>query len=87
VTLKENRTNLVEYQDLKGVECEIQVKTIFDHAWTQIDHWLSYKWDMFEEMEQDFKDRVEDIFVSTANYGCISNGLECLLVPCPKPKI
>ncbi|MBN8707073.1 MAG: hypothetical protein J0L62_14470 [Bacteroidetes bacterium] len=43
VSLKENRTTLTEYRSLAGLKCEIQIRTIFDHAWAQIEHEISYK--------------------------------------------
>jgi len=64
VTLTEDRTKLPEYKDLKGIKCEIQVKTIFDHAWSQVEHRLRYKSDEYQQMEQETKDRVDNVFTA-----------------------
>lgn len=37
------RTNLPEYQKFKGIKFEIQIRTILQHAWTEIEHDIGYK--------------------------------------------
>ncbi len=66
VTLTKGRTGLIEYKDLEGIKCEIQVKTIFDHAWSQVEHRLRYKSAEYREMQQATKDIVDNVF-SIAN--------------------
>lgn len=43
VKLQKNRINLPEYQDYKGLTCEIQLRTILDHAWSETSHKICYK--------------------------------------------
>jgi len=40
---KENRTNLLEYSRYKDLIVEIQVRTILQHAWAEIEHDIQYK--------------------------------------------
>ncbi len=42
-TLKEERTKLVEYKDMKEYCFEIQVRTLLQHAWAEIEHDRKYK--------------------------------------------
>lgn len=63
VTLKPPRTALLEYSNLKDIKCEIQIKTIFDHAWAQVDHRLRYKNEEFlHHMPENIKLIVDDVF-------------------------
>jgi ppGpp synthetase/RelA/SpoT-type nucleotidyltranferase len=43
VKLPESRENLPEYSDYKGLISEIQVRTILQHAWAEIEHDIEYK--------------------------------------------
>ena len=43
VKLKPSRTNLAEYQRFKDLVVEIQVRTILQHAWAEIEHDIQYK--------------------------------------------
>jgi len=43
VRFKENRTNLLEYSRFKNLVGEIQVRTILQHAWAEIEHDIRYK--------------------------------------------
>jgi ppGpp synthetase/RelA/SpoT-type nucleotidyltranferase len=43
VRLKVNRTDLSEYSRFKGLVAEIQVRTILQHAWAEIEHDIQYK--------------------------------------------
>lgn len=43
VKLKENRTKLEEYKCCKDYKIEIQIRTILQHAWAEIEHDLGYK--------------------------------------------
>gem|GEM_PF-1986395 len=44
VTMKSERTSLPEYKRFAGLKAEIQVRTILDHAWAEIQHGgLGYK--------------------------------------------
>ncbi len=43
VELSEQRCVLPEYAMFKGLKCEIQVRTILQHAWAEIEHDIVYK--------------------------------------------
>src|SRR3990170_4787256 len=41
--LKENRCNLSESSEFRGLTCEIQLTTVLYHAWSEIQHDIIYK--------------------------------------------
>jgi hypothetical protein len=43
VKLKENRLALPEYARFRGLVAELQVRTILQHAWAEIEHEIQYK--------------------------------------------
>lgn len=43
VNIKQNRTDLPEYRELKGLTAEIQARTILQHAWAEMEHDIQYK--------------------------------------------
>jgi ppGpp synthetase/RelA/SpoT-type nucleotidyltranferase len=43
VRLGKNRTNLLEYKKFQNLVAEIQVRTILQHAWAEIEHDIQYK--------------------------------------------
>jgi putative GTP pyrophosphokinase len=43
VRLKEDRTRLPEYQRFSGLMGEVQVRTVLQHAWAEIEHDIQYK--------------------------------------------
>jgi len=43
VRLTQNRTSLLEYARFKNLVAEIQVRTILQHAWAEIEHDIQYK--------------------------------------------
>lgn len=43
VSLKDNRLSLPEYEIFKDIKVEIQIRSISQHAWAEIEHDLGYK--------------------------------------------
>ncbi len=43
VTLSPSRSGLCEYRRFSGLRCEIQVRSLLQHAWAEIEHDRSYK--------------------------------------------
>jgi putative GTP pyrophosphokinase len=43
IRLKENRTGLLEYTRFKDLVAEIQIRTILQHSWAEIEHDIQYK--------------------------------------------
>jgi putative GTP pyrophosphokinase len=43
IRLKENRTCLLEYNRFKDLVAEIQIRTILQHGWAEIEHDIQYK--------------------------------------------
>lgn len=43
VKLKANRLKLPEYSNFKGMKAEIQIRSILQHTWAEIEHDLGYK--------------------------------------------
>ncbi|MDA3912400.1 MAG: hypothetical protein PF448_13685 [Bacteroidales bacterium] len=43
VSLKKDRLKLIEYRDFKGLKFEIQIRSILQHSWAEIEHDIGYK--------------------------------------------
>ena len=43
VTLSSTRTNLKEYEVYKNIKAELQIRSILQHAWAEIEHDIGYK--------------------------------------------
>ena len=43
VSIAENRSKLAEYKQFKGLKLEIQIRSILQHGWAEIEHDLGYK--------------------------------------------
>jgi ppGpp synthetase/RelA/SpoT-type nucleotidyltranferase len=43
IQLNENRTSLLEYSKYAGIKAEIQIRSMLQHTWAEIEHDLGYK--------------------------------------------
>lgn len=43
VSLSEERTNLTEYKEFQNIKFEIQIRSMLQHTWAEIEHDLGYK--------------------------------------------
>lgn len=43
VALKKDRLRLTEYKDFKNLKFEVQIRTILQHSWAEIEHDIGYK--------------------------------------------
>lgn len=55
ITLGEDRSKLVENARFKGLICEVQVRTLLQHAWAEMEHDIQYKSE--QEIPLDLKKR------------------------------
>lgn len=46
VEMNQERLKLREYQTFSGLKCEIQIRSVLQHAWAEIEHDLGYKSDI-----------------------------------------
>jgi len=63
ISINNERLNLKEYKMFKNIKCEIQVRTVLQHAWAEIEHDIGYK----SEIEDSNKDRVDLIRLFAQN--------------------
>lgn len=56
IEFSEKRMSLPEYDDLKGIKVEVQIRSILQHAWAEMEHDIGYKTkiEVPEEVERDF---------------------------------
>ena len=52
VKIPKQRLKYIEYKDLQGLVCEIQIRTILQEAWAEIEHYINYKATKEEENEE-----------------------------------
>jgi ppGpp synthetase/RelA/SpoT-type nucleotidyltranferase len=69
VSLSEDRLKLAEYKEFRGMRCEIQLTTVLNHAWSEVEHKIIYKPEeklkqldikAFKKIEAKFKDVMEN---------------------------
>ncbi|MFC7783330.1 GTP pyrophosphokinase family protein [Rossellomorea sp. GCM10028870] len=56
VTFNDERLKLIEYKHFEGIKFEIQIRSILQHAWAEIEHDIGYKSknEVPEEIRRDF---------------------------------
>jgi len=52
VTLSDHRRQFAEYRRFRALRCEIQVTTVLEHAWAEVEHDLYYKREEEEVAEE-----------------------------------
>jgi len=55
ISINHQRSNLKEYKIFENIKCEVQIRTVLQHAWAEIEHDIGYK----SEIEEDSKERIE----------------------------
>ena len=58
VSLKDDRATLHEYSRFAGMKCEVQIHTILNHAWSEVEHDIIYKADLPQGFGQRDKDAI-----------------------------
>ena len=71
-TLPDTRTILPEYKKFKDMYFEIQIKTILEHAWAQIEHDKNYK---YKGLPDDIK---HDFYLAAASLETVDNQFESI---------
>lgn len=66
VKLSNERTKLIEYEDLKDLKCEIQVKTAFADVWARMEHRLVYKSEQFAILDTKDQNKIMKTFEDAA---------------------
>lgn len=85
LSINESRLQLLEYSSYDDMKCEVQVRTILEHAWASLSHDRAYKFNqvlprdinremlrlaaMLEQVDQSFVDVSKRIDVYAANIG------------------
>ncbi len=64
VRLSNDRANLIENSRYRGLVCEIQIRTVLQHAWAEIEHDIQYKPN--EESESELSKIIARKFLSLA---------------------
>lgn len=55
ISINQNRSKLKEYKIFHNLKCEIQIRTVLQHAWAEIEHDIGYK----SEIKEIEKKRIE----------------------------
>jgi ppGpp synthetase/RelA/SpoT-type nucleotidyltranferase len=65
VELKEELTQRPEFESFRGIRCEVQVQTILNHAWSEMEHDILYKRPRLEgfggRLMSDIEERMQKI--------------------------
>lgn len=62
VRFTEKRLSDVEYRFVRGIVCEIQIRTAMHQAWYRPNHWIYYKSKAYELAALDQRERVNALF-------------------------
>lgn len=62
----EKRMRLEEYQMLNNIACEVQLKTIFAHSWSNVHHSIVYKENGEQQLDEIQQQQLQDDFEKTA---------------------
>lgn len=64
---EKKRLKLEEYEMLSNIPCEVQLRTIFAHAWSEVQHAMSYKKNDGLKLSEEEKQKLDDDFREAAN--------------------
>jgi ppGpp synthetase/RelA/SpoT-type nucleotidyltranferase len=80
VSLKDDRAALPEYARFAGMKCEVQIHTILNHAWSEVEHDIIYKSDLPKGFGQRDKDAINERMKRVMDNYLIKAGIELDLV-------
>lgn len=67
VSLNKERLKLDEYKRYQGLKCEVQISSVLEHAWAEIEHDIGYKKSRAQDVEDnDTLFQIEQEFTKTA---------------------
>ncbi len=76
-TFSNNRKNLTEYRKFSGMRIEIQIKTILEHTWAQIEHDRNYKYKTIpEDLQRGFSQTAGLLEVADEMFETISKSID-----------
>lgn len=52
ISINNHRSHLKEYSVFRGAKCEVQIRTVLQHAWAEIEHDIGYKSEVTEEDQE-----------------------------------
>jgi hypothetical protein len=79
------RGKLREYSHFSGLKCELQIRTVLQHAWAEIEHGIGYKPIFYgksavgDKIKSLFKSTAEILELADSNFVVIKNDHNALL--------
>ena len=78
VSMSSQRLSLCEYNKFKNLKCEIQIRSILQHAWAEIEHDIGYKSEITipKQMRREFSRIAGLLEIADNEFNQIRNALE-----------